>query len=280
MNAAFSAQTRNHYAALAHWIAARRCEQGLRVLGINGGQGSGKSALAGFLVGELQSRHGLNAIAVSLDDFYLARADRAALAARVHPLLNTRGVPGTHDVHRGIASLKALRAGESCALPRFSKASDDRLPASEDRIVSSQPDLILFEGWCVGTPPQAAADLQVPINALERSEDPSAHWRRYVNDQLAGPYAEWFSMLDALVYLAVPGWPQVREWRAQQERDTAAQNGGTSTLFSAAELDRFIQHYQRLTLHALAVLPPVADVVLRLDAAHNVIGLSDRGRQI
>lgn len=240
------------------------------MIGINGAQGSGKTTLAAQLVNELRDRHSLNALAISLDDFYLSRAARARLAGSVHPLFATRGVPGTHDVGRGIECLEQLRAGNPCRLPAFSKATDEVLDSSHDRQIKAPPDLILFEGWCVATPPQPVAELTEPVNELERSEDAQGIWRAYVNQQLAGPYAQWFGMLDGLLFLQIPGWEQVGKWRAQQERETTAQNGGRSVLSDPVALDRFLQHYQRLTQHALRVMPARADVAIRLDREHEL----------
>lgn len=256
--------TRATYMRLARWLAARQ-RRGLRVLGINGAQASGKSTLAAFLVDALAAE-GLRAVATSIDDFYLGRAARAELAARVHPLLATRGVPGTHDVERGIDCLARLKRGDPCALPQFSKAQDDVMP--RDRPIAAGVDLVIFEGWCVGTPPQAEEDLVQPVNALERDEDADGRWRRHVNAQLAGRYARWFASLDARVFLRVPGWEQVRRWRAQQERETASRNGGRSAYLDDDARERFLAHYQRLTQHALAVLPGAADAVIGLDDAH------------
>lgn len=273
MRSPLSPRTQQAYEQLAGWLVALHRRDGLRMLGINGAQGSGKSTLAAFLVSHLAEHHGLSAVAVSLDDFYLSRAARAQLAATVHPLLITRGVPGTHDVQRGIACLRALprlQPGEVCALPSFSKASDDTLGPEHDRLIAQAPDLVLFEGWCVGTPPQHATALAAPINELERREDPDGIWRRYVNQQLAGPYAEWFALLDALVYLQVPGWEQVRQWRAQQELETAASNQGQSALLDVGLRERFMQHYQRLTDHGLEALPPRADAILRIGLTHTI----------
>ena len=263
-------QTQQAYKELATWLSTRHRRDGLRVLGINGAQGSGKSTLAAFLVEYLRQQDGLRALAVSLDDFYLSRAARTHLATSVHPLLITRGVPGTHDVQRGIACLRALRQGEPCALPRFSKATDDALGAEEDLHIREQPDLVLFEGWCVGTPPQDEQALAAPINELERNEDADGRWRQQVNQQLAGAYAEWFAELDALVYLQVPGWTQVREWRGQQERETSAKHGAPSALLDPAARGRFLQHYQRLTEQAWQTLPKLADVTLELGLDHGV----------
>ncbi len=265
-----SNRTRQAYEDVARWVIQRHRKHGLRVLGINGAQGSGKSTLAAFLAEHLTAHHPLSVVALSLDDFYLSRTTRATLADTVHPLLATRGVPGTHDVGRGLECLEQLRAGIPCRLPAFSKASDDVLDARHERQVTQRPDLVLFEGWCTGTPPQSDAELTNPVNELERTEDPDGIWRSYVNQQLAGPYARWFELLDGVLFLQVPGWQQVRQWRAQQERETAAQNNGCSVLSDPIALDRFLQHYQRLTAHALAVMPARADRVLRLDPQHEL----------
>ena len=65
----------------------------LLCIGMNGAQGSGKSTLARFLQIYFQELHGLSVVILSLDDLYLTRADRIALAEEVHPLFKTRGVP-------------------------------------------------------------------------------------------------------------------------------------------------------------------------------------------
>ena len=68
------------------------------------------------------------AAAVSLDDFYLTRARRHALARTVHPLLATRGVPGTHDLPLLLDVLLRVRSGRPVRLPVFDKlAVRDRM---------------------------------------------------------------------------------------------------------------------------------------------------------
>ena len=111
-------------AAIFAAIAAER-DHRLIVLGICGAQGSGKSTLA-RAVEQAAVRKGITAATLSLDDLYLTRAQREALGCTVHPLLRTRGVPGTHDMALGLEILDALERGEAARLPRFDKASDDR----------------------------------------------------------------------------------------------------------------------------------------------------------
>ncbi len=268
------AATQARFHELADWIG-RRCRPGrCPVVGINGAQGSGKSTAASFIAGSLIDRHGIVAAVLSIDDFYWPRAVRLQQSETVHPLLLTRGVPGTHDVVLGINTIRALQtlgSGDRLALPRYSKADDDRVPVARWPTITGPVDLILFEGWCVGTPPQTDDELSEPINTLEAIEDQDGRWRRHVNEQLQHHYGEWFSLLDALIFLQIPGFDAVHRWRWQQEQDTArTAPAGAAGLQSAAQLARFIQHYQRLTAHALRTLPAQADVTIELHDDHRV----------
>jgi len=238
---------------------------GLRVLGVSGLQGSGKSTLAAQVVA-LAREAGLAAAGVSLDDFYLTAEQRAALAREVHPLLATRGPPGTHDVALGLRTFDALRAGGTPPLPRFDKLGDDRLPEAAWTRAHEALDLLLFEGWCLAVPPEAETALQVPLNALERDEDPDGTWRRWCNAALAHDYPALWARIDRLWFLQPPGFEVVYRWRREQEQALGAAEPGRPGMDDAA-LARFIQHYERVSRQALATLPGRADVCVLLDGA-------------
>ncbi len=261
----------------AHLAAVRNTRNQCITIGINGAQGSGKSTMAVFLKVLLEKGHQLSTVVVSLDDLYMTRAERAALAKTRHPLLATRGVPGTHDVGMGETLLKQLAGlgeGGSMAIPHFDKSTDDRTPESVWPHVQGPVDIILFEGWCVGVRPQPAADLEPAINSLEQDEDAGGIWRRYVNDMLAGPYRALFDRLDHLVMLRVPGFECVEAFRTLQESKlrTKLEREGQSPsgLMDEKALRRFIMHYERLTRHILQEMPARADVLLELDAQQTI----------
>lgn len=236
------------------------------VIGICGAQGSGKSTLAAAVERQLRD-DGIATATMSLDDLYLTRAERKHLASTIHPLLMTRGVPGTHDIALGLAVMDALARGEPALLPRFDKGSDDRLPVEHWQAAPRATQVLLFEGWCVGAVPQDHDALLVPVNDLERDEDPQGLWRAYVNAALAGRYQRLFARLDRLILLAAPGFGVVREWRGEQERHLREKAGhGASGVMDDAALSRFIQHYERLTRHVLAEMPQRATLTVRLDA--------------
>jgi len=235
------------------------------VVGLSGLQGSGKSTLAAQLAA-LAMQRGIAARALALDDFYFGRRDRHHLAGAVHPLLRTRGVPGTHDIAlllRTLAALRRASPAHPARLPRFDKGSDTRLPPSRWATVTAAPRLVVLEGWCIGVPPQAPAALARPVNALERREDGDGRWRRHVNAQLAGDYARLAARLDRLVMLQAPGWTLVERWRTEQEQ--ALHRRGAPHAMDRDALRRFLMHYERISRHALAVLPARADLVVPLD---------------
>jgi D-glycerate 3-kinase len=234
------------------------------VFALSGLQGTGKSTLAAQMAALAQAQ-GKHAVVVSLDDLYLPRAARQQLARQVHPLLATRGPPGTHDVALGCALLDALRAGEPVRLPRFDKLADDRLPPGQDQLVATPVDLVIVEGWCLGTPAEAEADLAAPINALEREDDAHGIWRRHCNRALARDYPALWQRFDGLWFLQPPGFAVVREWRWQQEQ-ALAQARQRPVSMDRAGVDRFIQHFERVSRQVLRTLPALADRVIALDA--------------
>lgn len=255
---------------LAAAIARRaRASDQLVIVGLCGPQGSGKSTATGVLC-ELLRHDDLSSAALSLDDFYLPRAQREELARTTHPLLRTRGVPGTHDVELAQAVIDSLATSEPTPLPAFDKATDDRRPRNQWPLFNGPARIVILEGWCVGAAPQSAAALVEPVNALEREEDSNGRWRGYVNAQLAGPYRALFERLSPLVLLQAPSFEVVYGWRREQEqklRERLLREGGdTRRVLSDDAVSRFVSHYERLTRHILTEMPRRADHVISLDA--------------
>ncbi len=246
------------------------------VLGINGAQGTGKSTLARLIEVVLESR-GKRVANLSMDDFYLSQTQRQRLAADIHPLLATRGVPGTHDTALAIQTIAALQAATVSSvvhLPRFDKAIDDLLTVEEWPGFEGRADLIIVEGWFLGAEPQLDSELETAVNTLEENEDAEGLWRRYANAQLAGSYQQWFACIDHLIMLKAPAFEQVKVWRSLQEVKLAARSkrsGASKGIMNGEQLERFIAHFERLTRHCLRSLPAKANQVFFLDADHQVV---------
>lgn len=228
------------------------------LIAIAGAQGSGKSTLAA------EAARALSCATLSLDDVYLTKAERADLAARVHPLFDVRGPPGTHDLallDRTLTRLRTAGPSERTLIPSFDKLADDRRPESDWPVFEGRPCAVLLEGWCLGATPQDEADLSTSINDLERLDDPDGVWRRTINHSLATDYARLFATFDALLFLKAPDFDRVLDWRVDQE---ASLTGAPVPETRLAELARFVQHFERISRHMLAG-GVAADVVAELD---------------
>lgn len=252
-------------AALDDALATRTA---VPVLAISGLQGSGKSTLAAQVVA-LAGQRGLRAATLSIDDVYLGHAQRAHLARSVHPLLSTRGPPGTHDLPLAHATFDAIAAGKPLALPRFDKLADDRVPPAGWPRVEGALDLLVFEGWFLGTPAQAEAALEPPLNALEREHDADGRWRHWCNQALANDYPALWQRCDRLWFLRPPDFAVVPRWRWEQEQHLQAAEPGRAGM-GRAGIERFVQYYERVSRQALRTLPALADRVIALDDQRRV----------
>jgi D-glycerate 3-kinase len=245
-----------------------------QLIGINGSQGSGKSTLADYLCTIISERHSINCINLSMDDFYLTRTERQKLGQTVHPLLATRGVPGTHDIGLMMATLKSLLAGEPTVIPRFDKSIDDRARGSAVEKVTEPVGLIVIEGWCLGALPSPDSALANPVNELEKTEDSQGTWRNYVNLALAGDYQKMHGLIDQLIMLQAPSFDTVFSWRLEQEQKMVArleqsaresdQQPSANKVMDEQQIRRFIQHFQRITEQTLAEMPQRAQHLFQL----------------
>ena len=246
------------------------------VVGVSGAQGTGKTSLS-ELLNEMLAIEGFNVARFSIDDFYLTRKERARLAKRYHPLLRTRGVPGTHDTNLLSTTLGELTTQQRNTLieiPSFDKASDDRLPREVWQKINAPTDLVLFEGWFVGATPMDSGSLQQPINELETTEDKDGSWRTFVTNQLKQNYQNIFDQIDILIFLRAPSFEQVFDWRGLQENKLRRKVNNSEDVMNDMQLIRFIQHYERLTRHCLKTLPNKANIVYGLNHEHRIISCS------
>lgn len=218
------------------------------LIAVIGAQGSGKTTLARAAA----DRFG--AAQISIDDVYLTRAERAALAREVHPLFVTRGPPGTHDLALLgdlIDALSTAGPDDETLIPDFDKRGDDRRPRDRWRRFRGRPSAILIDAWCLGALAEDAAALATPLNALERERDPDGRWRRAVNAFVAGPYADFAGRFDAILFLQAPGFEVVLDWRSQQEADLLGVAPDDLPQDERRRLAGFIQYFERVTRRML-----------------------------
>jgi D-glycerate 3-kinase len=259
---------------VSFWIAKKVDKKQPLIIGLAGGQGSGKTTVSSILTLILKKYFKLNVFKVSIDDFYKTRKDRKLLSKSKHPLLMTRGVPGTHDIDLILSFFKKIKEKnfKSLKIPTFNKAIDNRSPKILWYKIKSKPDVIIFEGWCVGARAQTTTQLKKSINSLEKVHDQSNKWRTYVNNHLKNKYKILFNQLDGLLYLKAKNFNLLKEWRLKQERKLLIQTKNKKNLkiMSIGDIINFMQTYQRITQQMFKDALKSSSIIMSLNSNHQI----------
>ena len=205
---------------LCFWISKKADKKRPYFVGLAGGQGTGKTTTSSLIKIILSKYFKLKVFRISIDDFYKTRKERYSLSKKVHPMLLTRGVPGTHDIDLMLNFFKKIKSNKfkKLRLPTFNKAIDDRFNKKYWYNLKERPDVIVFEGWCVGAKSEKNKTLKKSINFMEKTKDKKQIWRKYVNDQLKLKYKKLYSQLNCLIYLKARNFNLLQKWRLKQER--------------------------------------------------------------
>ncbi len=243
----------------------------ITIIGLTGGQGSGKSTISSILKIILKHGFNLNTVTFSIDDFYKTHDERKKMSKNISPLFLTRGVPGTHDTKLLYKCIKNLKSANfrKISLPRFDKSKDDRSPKKNWQRISKKPNIVIFEGWCVGVRPQKKKDLLIPINILEKTKDKKIIWRNRVNFELEKKYKKIFRLIDKIIFLKVPSFNHVLKWRLLQEKKLKITSKGNKTM-NESQIRTFVMFYERLTRHMLQNFDKEADVIIKIDNRHKL----------
>ena len=259
---------------VSFWISKRVNKKKPFIIGLAGGQGSGKTTISSILSIILKKYFKLNVFIISIDDFYKTRKDRKILSKIKHPLLMTRGVPGTHDIDLMLNFFKKTKSKKFkiIQVPKFNKAIDDRYPKKLWYKLKSKPDVVIFEGWCVGARAQSNSQLKKPINSLEKVYDQDLKWRSHVNNQLKTKYKILFKQLDGLLYLKAKNFNLLRNWRLKQERKLWVQTKNKKNLkiMSSGDVINFMQTYQRITQQMFKDAVKSSSVIMNLNSNHQI----------
>ena len=241
-------------------------------LGFSGGQGAGKTTIAKILKIILIKYFKRNTQVISIDDFYKTQKERYKMSNLIHPLLMTRGVPGTHDVSliQKFFSFVKRKKFKKFIIPKFSKRIDDRLKKKYWMNIKKRPEVVILEGWCVGAKPQSNFLLKKPINILEKKEDKNMFWRRHVNEKIKKEYKKIFVNIDNFIFVKVPNFKMVFKWRLLQEKKLSKKSHSDKKVMSYDEIKRFIMFYQRITLQMIKDLSKSASVVMLLKKNHSI----------
>ena len=258
------------YLPLSEWIYSIYSKDfKTKIIGLSGGQGAGKSTITGILKLILKKKYGLNICVFSIDDFYKTKNERLRMSKKKHPLFITRGVPGTHDIALLNQTIRKLKQKKfrTVLIPKFDKSKDDRYRKNKWQKIKIKPDIIIFEGWCVGTTHQNNNELKRPLNLIEKKYDENLKWRKTVNNLIKKRYKNTFNKIDKLVFLKVPHFNYIIKWRWLQEQKMKLTTKSKKTM-SKTEIKEFIMFYERLTKHMIKNYSKISDLTIFLDKNH------------
>ncbi len=257
---------------LCFWINKKANETRPYFVGLAGGQGTGKTTISSLIKIILTKYFKLNVFRISIDDFYKTRKERINLSKKVHPMLLTRGVPGTHDINMMLNFFRKSKSKKfkRLKLPTFNKAIDDRYSKKKWYDLKKKPDVIIFEGWCVGAKSEKNTTLNKAINSLERAKDQKKIWRKHVNHQLKSKYKNLYSQLNCLIYLKAKNFSLLQKWRLKQERKLWVKSKVKSKIMSRGDVLNFMQTYQRITQNMFRNMPKYASVIFNLNSNHQI----------
>jgi len=259
---------KSHIIPLCFWINKKRKNKKTLLVGLAGGQGTGKTTISTLLRLVLVKYFKLQVFKISIDDFYKTRKERILLSKSKHPLLLTRGVPGTHDIQLMVNLFKKVKKStfRSINIPKFDKSIDDRCKKNSWFKLKKKPDILILEGWCVGAKPEGGRSLNRPINILEKNADKKKIWRSYVNNQLKSKYSKLFDQLDSLLYLKAKNFKLLKRWRLKQEKKLKMKSGikKNSKIMNEREVETFMMTYQRITQNMFKMLQNILQRLLIL----------------
>ena len=259
---------------ICFWISKKASKKKPLIIGLAGGQGIGKTTITSIITIILKKYFKLNAFKISIDDFYKTRKQRILLSKNKHPLLMTRGVPGTHDINIILNFFRKIKVKKfkSLKLPKFNKAVDERYKQNLWYKIKSKPDVVIFEGWCVGAKSQNFRQLRKPINSLERIHDQTFKWRQYVNYQLETKYKKLFNQLDGLLYLRAKNFSLLRRWRLKQEKKLwlKSKNKKNLKIMNKDQVKNFMDTYQRITQQMFKDMPKYSSIIMNLNSSHQI----------
>ena len=264
---------KSFFIPISFWIEEKyKKKGGTLFLGLSGAQGSGKTTISKILKIIIKKLFKRKIQIISIDNFYKTLQERKEMSSKIHNLLRTRGVPGTHDINLLKKNLFNLNKKNFKIFrsPRFDKSIDDRVKKKYWDIIKNKPEIIILEGWCVGAKPQSQNKIKKTVNNLEKNEDKNFIWRKYANEKLKKEYKSLFSIIDNFIFIKIPNYRMVFKWRFIQEKKLRKKSHSNKKIMNSKEIKRFIMFYQRIALQMIKDLSKSASVVMYLKKNHEI----------
>ena len=229
---------------------------------ISGSQGVGKSTLVIIIKTVIENIYNKKIMSLSIDDYYLNKKKRMQLSKKIHPLLETRGVPGTHELEKLNKHIKQFENKQFPIItPSFDKLRDN---VTKKINIITKADILILEGWCCGCLPIENKYLYKNFNSLEANYDKNNIWRNFYNKKLQNEYKNLFKFFDIKIYIQPPSFKYIYKWRADQEKNNLSISVNKNYM-NKKQLLKFIQHYEKITKWMIKTMPVEADMLIKIN---------------
>ena len=237
-----------------------------------GSQGIGKSSFINIISKTIEKFYDKKILLLSLDNYYLSKKQRFLLSKKIHQLLKTRGVPGTHNIKELVKNVKQFNQEKyPITTPQFDKLIDDRIKLN--KTIKTKCDILFLEGWCCGSSEIPKKFLYKNINNLEKINDPKNQWRNFYNKKLKIEYKKLFKLFDELIFLKTSSFDNVYKWRLKQEKTNQSKNKKLKRM-TANEIKVFVQHYEKITRWMIKDLNKKAQIVIQFEKNHKISSIN------
>ena len=261
------------------------------VVGIEGPQGSGKTTAASKIKESLENTFpNANIIQFSMDDFYLTYEQQLEVSKQNNdnPLLQGRGLPGTHDLLLLSNIFNQLLANDESKLPISIPCYDksayngkgDRSNIDKWTIVDKKVDLIIFEGWFNGyCSINNNKEVLVKWNLIKqiylgRFDNVKDNHIIQINDNLKQYEIIW-QLFDLFVCIKTDDINNVYKWRIQQEHELIKLKGmGMNDNEVEKFVDRYMPVYYLYYDKLSNIQSNIKTLELNIDIARNLINVN------
>ena len=195
------------------------------IIGIQGGQGTGKTTLAKHISKVLKKKN-FKTVHFSIDDIYKSVKERKELIRKnsQNPFYQIpRGLPGTHQINLLENIFIKSKKGQKFTIPKFNKSTNKGFGSiKRNKIkVSEGLDFLIIEGWCLGIPTTNSKGLIKICNKNKidlKGMDPELKFHKVPLKFIKG-YQKLWKHINLTIMLKPDSLKSHHKWRLQQERE-------------------------------------------------------------
>jgi D-glycerate 3-kinase len=247
------------------------------IVGVQGGQGTGKSTIVHYLKHRLRTK-GLKVSSFSIDDFYKTAKQRKQLSKKYpnNPFYSiSRGLFGTHRIQEMTKTLKKIKDGKPFEIPVFDKSLHNAIGDVSTKTINvkTKQDIVFVEGWCIGLENITSAELKsickknkVPLQKM----DPKGVHQKIPLKYLQKYQSAW-KYLSYLIMLKPDEISSHVEWRYTQEKELLEHTGSG---MSKSQIKNFVAPYIPFTYACYEKISPRFIVYVKPN--HQFYGLESR----